>query len=169
MANGIPLTPERKAAFIAELSRHGIVMRAARAASPHSTAGAATTFQDERQRSPEFAAAWDEALEMARADVEHEIFRRSTEGYDEPVFGGKYREQVVGTVRRYSDRLLELRARAMLPAYRDAAALTVNKRVTHDVDVGLLGDAVTSVAMRLVGTFRPPALTVIDGSSADDA
>lgn len=169
MSNGIPLTPERKAAFIAELSRHGIVMRAARAASPHSTGGAATTFQDERQRNAEFAAAWDEALEMARADVEHEIYRRSTEGYDEPVFGGKYREQVVGTVRRYSDRLLELRARALLPAYRDAAALTVNKRVTHDVDIGILGDAVASVALSLMATFQPRELTVIEGHTVDDA
>ena len=101
--------------------------------------------------------------------MEHEIYRRSTEGVDEPVFGGKYKETIVGTVRRYSDRLLELRARALLPAYRDAASLNVNKRVTHDIDVGLLGDAVTSVAMRLVGTFRPPELTVIDGRPADDA
>lgn len=169
MTNGVPLTPERKAAFIAELSRHGIVMRAARAASPHSSAGAATTFQDERQRDPEFAAAWNEAVEMARAEVEHEIYRRAVEGFEEPVYGGKYREQVVGTVRRYSDRLLELRARAMLPAYRDAAALTVNKRVTHDMEVGVLGDAVTSVALRLVGTFRPPELTVIEARPADDA
>lgn len=53
-------------------------------------------------------------------------------------------------------------------AYRDAAALNVNKRVTHDVDVGLLGDAVTSVAMRLVDTFRPPELKVIE-ASRDDA
>jgi len=169
MANGVPLSPERKAAFLAELARHGIVRRAARSASPQSPGGALSTFKDERERDPEFAAAWEDAVDMARAEVEHEIYRRSTEGYEEPVFGGKYREQVVGTVRRYSDRLLELRARAMLPAYRDAAALTVNKRVTHDVDVGVLGDAVTSVAMQLMGTFRAPQLTLIEAEPTDDA
>lgn len=171
MANGIPLSPERKTAFITELARHGIANRAARAASPHtaSPTGCLSTFADERQRDPAFAIAWAEAIDEARAEVEHEIYRRSTEGVEEPVFGGKYKETVVGTVRRYSDRLLELRARALLPAYRDAAALNVNKRVTHDVDVGLLGDAVTSVAMRLVGTFRPPELTLIEQAPADDA
>lgn len=169
MSNGVPLSPERKAAFLAELSRHGIVIRAARAASPHSSTGSVSTFKDERQRDPEFAQAWAEAVETARAEVEYEIYRRSTEGVTEPVYGGKYKETVVGTVRRYSDRLLELRARALLPAYRDAAALTVNKKVTHDVDVGLLGDAVTSVAMRLVGTFRQPELTLIEATPADDA
>lgn len=168
MANGLPLTAERKAAFLVELSRHGIAMRAARAASPQSSNGALSTFKDERQRDLEFAKAWDEALDMARAEIEHEIFRRSTEGYEEPVYGGKYRETVVGTVRKYSDRLLELRARALLPAYRDAAALTVNKRVTHDVDVGVLGDAVTSVALRLAHSIRPP-VHLIEGSAVDDS
>jgi hypothetical protein len=170
MSNGHPLTPERKTAFIAELARHGIAHRAARAASPGSSpTGATTIFTEARDRDPAFAAAWEDALEVARADFEHEIYRRSTEGYEEPVYGGQYKETVVGTVRKYSDRLLELRARALLPAYRAAAALNVNKRVTYDVDVGLLGDAVTSVAMRLVGTFRPPELTVIEGRSSDDA
>ena len=166
-----PLSPERKATFIAELSRHGIAMRAARAASPHSPTGCYTTFSDERERDPEFALAWDEAVDTARADIEHEIYRRAQEGFEEPVFGGKYRETVVGTVRRYSDRLLELRARALLPAYRDAAALNVNKRVTHDVDVGLLGDAVSSVARRLAGSIAPPAprLIHVDPEPADDA
>lgn len=160
MSNGHPMTPERKAAFIAELARHGIANRAARAASPGSAGGAMTSFKDARERDPAFAAAWVEALETARAEVEHEIYRRSTEGYEEPVFGGKYREVVVGTVRRYSDRLLELRARALLPAYRDAASLNVNKRVTHDLEPGVLGDAVTSVALRLAQTFAPPVRVI---------
>ncbi len=164
-----PLSAERKAAFLTELARHGIAMRAARAASPHTSTGALSTFQDERQRDTEFAEAWDDAVEAARADVEHEIYRRSTEGVEEPVYGGRYKETVVGTVRRYSDRLLELRARALLPAYRDAAALAVNKRVTHEVDPGLLGDAVTSVAMRLAHSLQNQPLRVIEGRVSDDA
>jgi hypothetical protein len=166
MANGVPLSAERKAAFLAELARHGIAIRAARAASPASPGGAYATFKDERQRDPTFATAWAEALDVARAEIEHEIYRRSTEGYEEPVFGGKYKETIVGTVRRYSDRLLELRARALLPEYRDAVALNVNKRVTHDVDAGVLGNAVASVALRLASTFRGPEPVLIDVSAA---
>ena len=154
----VPLTTERKATFVAELSRHGIAMRAARAASPHSPTGCLSTFADERQRDPSFAAAWDDAVEVARSEIEHELFRRAQEGVDEPVFGGKYREQIVGTVRKYSDRLLELRARALLPAYRDIAGVHVAGRVTHDIDVGLLGDAVASVALKLARTFSPPPM-----------
>lgn len=167
MANGVPLTDQRKATFLAELGRHGILMRAARAASPHSTTGAATTFVEARRRDPEFAAAWDMAMEDARAEVEHEIYRRAQEGIEEPIYGGKYRESVVGTVRRYSDRLLELRARALLPAYRDATSINVNRRVTHELDPGLLGDAVASVAIKLARTFRPEG-ALIDARPADE-
>jgi hypothetical protein len=167
----LPLSIERKAAFLAELSRHGIATRAARAASPHSESpsGCLSTFKDARANDPEFAAAWDNAVDFARSEIEHEIYRRAQEGVDEPVYGGRYKEEVVGTVRRYSDRLLELRARAMLPAYRDAAALNVNKRVTHDLDVGLLGDAVTSVALKLARSINQPEPPLIDVRPLNDA
>jgi hypothetical protein len=120
----VKLTPERKQQFLAELARHGVLARAARSASPHSPdqSGALQTFRDERERDPAFAVEWDAALEQARAEVEYELYRRAQEGWEEPVFGGRYREQVVGSVRRYSDRLLELRARALLHSYRDAPA-----------------------------------------------
>ena len=40
----MPLKADRKATFLAELSRHGITMRAARAASPHSATRCLSTF-----------------------------------------------------------------------------------------------------------------------------
>ncbi|WP_417322481.1 hypothetical protein [Erythrobacter aureus] len=151
------LTDRRKKAFLAEFARHGILVRAARAASPRASAryGAVQTFKDERERDPEFARQWDEALLTAEASIEAEIYRRAQEGIEEPIYGGKYREKVVGTVRKYSDRLLELRARAMLPAYRETNAIAVNKQVTHSVDAGVLGDAVVKVALQMASNLRP--------------
>jgi hypothetical protein len=51
------LTDRRKRLFLLELSRHGILARAARAASPRASSryGALQTFKDERERDPEFA------------------------------------------------------------------------------------------------------------------
>lgn len=166
-APAMQLTERRKKVFLAELARHGILARAGRAASPRASSrfGALQTFKDERERDPEFARQWDEAMEAAKASVEHELFRRAQLGWEEPVYGGKYREQVVGTVRRYSDRLLELRAKALLPAYRETSNVSVNGRVTHGVDAGVLGDAVAKVAMRLAETLR--ALPAHDASVID--
>jgi hypothetical protein len=113
------MTEERKALFLAELARHGVVARAARAASPHSENGCAMSFRDARREDPDFAVAWEEAMEQARGALEFELHRRAVEGWEEPIYGGRHKEKVVGTVRRYSDRLLELRAKALLPEYRE--------------------------------------------------
>jgi len=160
------LTDRRKKAFLKELELHGIQTRAARAASPRASSryGAIQTFKDERERDPEFARQWDEAMQAAEASIEHEIFRRAQEGWDEPIYGGRHRERVVGTVRKYSDRLLELRAKALLPAYREISSVSVNGRVTHDLNAGVLGDAVAKVAIQLAETMRalPPPVRVID-------
>jgi len=151
------LTERRKKVFLAELARHGIIVRAARAASPRASGqyGAVRTFKDERDRDPEFAAQWQEAVEAAEAAIEHEIYRRAMEGVEEPIYAGKYREKIVGTVRRYSDPLLMFRARALLPAYRETQAISVNKHVTHNVDAGVLGDAVAKVAQQMAENLRP--------------
>lgn len=85
-------------------------------------------------------------------------------GYLEPIYGGRYREQVVGYVTRYSDRLLELRAKALLPAYREISSVSVNGRVTHGLDAGVLGDAVAKVALQMAEGLRslPPPVRVIE-------
>lgn len=151
------LTDRRKKAFLAEFSRHGILVRAAQAASPRASAryGAVQTFKDERERDPEFARQWDEALLTAEARIEAEIYRRAQEAVDESLYGGEYREKVVGTVRKYSDRLLQLRARAMLPAYRETQSIAVTKRVSHELEAGVLGDAVAKVALQIAQNLRP--------------
>ena len=151
------LTERRKKVFLAELARHGIKVRAARAASPRASSqyGAVQTFVDERERDPDFAAQWEEAMLAAEASIEHELYRRAQEGWEEPIYGGKYREKIVGTVIKYSDRLLELRAKALLPAYREASSVSVSGRVTHGLDAGVLGDAVAKVALQLAKTIRP--------------
>lgn len=161
------LTDRRKKAFLDELKLHGIANRAARAASPRASSryGAIQTFVDERNRDPEFARQWEEALQAAEASIEHEIYRRSQEGWEEPIYGGRHKEKIVGTVRRYSDRLLELRAKALLPAYREISSVSVNGRVTHNLDAGVLGDAVAKVAVQMAESLRmalPAPVRVID-------
>lgn len=161
------LTERRKQVFLAELARHGIRARAARAASPRASSryGAIQTFVDERNRDPEFARQWEEAMEIAKADIEAEIYRRAQEGWEEPVYAGKYREKIVGTMTKYSDALLMFRAKRMIPEYRESSQVSVNGRVTHNLDAGVLGDAVAKVAVQMAESLRaalPAPLRVID-------
>ncbi len=124
----VKLSSERKATFLAELARHGIVARAARAASPHSVRGCVMSFRDECGRDAEFAADWAEAMEQACGQVESELHRRAVLGYEEPVY---QRGEKVGTVRKYSDRLLELRIKSLIPAYRNHSKVEIDQKVEH--------------------------------------
>lgn len=103
--------------FLRELARKGNVSAACRKAKvERSTAYRAR--EDE-----EFAAAWDEALEVATEALELEARRRAATGVLEPVYqAGKK----VGAIRRYSDTLLIFLLKAHAPAkYRE------NYRVEH--------------------------------------
>lgn len=124
------LDENRKAIFLAELRRHGIPVAAARAASPHSSGGAISSFYHLRRMDPEFAAAWSDALQEACANVESEIHRRAVEGWEEPVF---QRGELVGTITKYSDRLLELRAKGLMPERYavERRDVKVSGEVTH--------------------------------------
>lgn len=135
------LTAQRIETFLAELARHGLVNRAARAATPHAHAkwSAMKTFYDRRNRDASFAEAWDQALAHACGEVEAELHRRAVEGWDEPVF---QRGERVGTVRKYSDRLLELRAKALMPSYREHQRLDLNADVKTDARERELRDAI---------------------------
>lgn len=127
------MTDKRKAVFLSELSKHGIVSAAARAASPHAQGTCAPSFYILRRNDPEFAAAWDDAIEQATGSVELELHRRAVEGYEEPVY---QRGELVGTITKYSDRLLEIRAKALMPnkyIERRAVELSANLNVTQEL------------------------------------
>ena len=51
----------------------------------------------------------------------------------------------------------------MLPAYRETQSIAVTKRVTHELEAGVLGDAVAKVALQMAQNLRPqlPAPTRI--------
>lgn len=83
--------------FIKHLRKSGNVTRAAEAAGV-----SRNQLYLVRRDDPDFARAWEEALEGAMDDLEAELLRRALEGTDKPVFfGGKE----CGTVKSYSDSL----------------------------------------------------------------
>jgi hypothetical protein len=61
---------------------------------------------------PEYATMFEEAHSRACDALEAEARRRAVEGVEKPVF---YRGQIVGCIREYSDRMLELLLKAKKP------------------------------------------------------
>jgi len=75
-----------------------------------------------REEDPEFAKAWDDALDEAASTLENEAWRRATEGVEEPIVGRVERDRdgVVAHVRKYSDSLLTTLLKAHRPEkYRE--------------------------------------------------
>lgn len=113
-------TPEKdwRPAFLKELARTGNVLKSCvKAKIARSRAYSAKGEQ------PDFAAAWDEAVEISVEVLEAEAHRRAVDGTLRPVFQGK---SLVGKVREYSDTLLIFLLKARRPGvYRDNSRVIV--------------------------------------------
>lgn len=113
--------------FLRALMKHG------RFAQACSEAGVAiSTMAFHRRRNPDFARAVSDAQEFWKDQIEAEIQRRALEGWDEPVFGGRFKDELVGHVRRYDSALLQLLAKRHIAEYRD------KQEVNHNHTGGVL-------------------------------
>ena len=97
-----------QAAFLVSLRQTGNVSAAARAAGTRRS-----RCYKARQRDRGFATAWADSLEEAADRLEMEAFRRAVEGIGEDRY---FRGDVVGSVTRYSDRLLMFFLKARRPS-----------------------------------------------------
>lgn len=103
--------------FLKELATNGVIAYAAKAAKM-----SRAWFYTQREADPEFAAAWDEALEEAVGRLEREAWRRAVDGVSEPVIGrvGKDEDGIITYVQKYSDPLMQLLLKAHRPdKYRE--------------------------------------------------
>ncbi len=74
---------------------------------------------------PDFDAACEEAEREYNASVEREIHERALNGWQEPVFGGREKDRIVGHVTKKSERLLTTLAKRRMPEeYGDKVAVT---------------------------------------------
>lgn len=178
-----PLTKARRAAFIAELSIHGIVCQAARVATPWAAGrhGAASTFRQHRDKHPEFALAWEAAQEEADASLLIELRRRAVEGCPVGIFQKGARViDVDGSPAStivYSDKLLELLVKSRFPSdfvekrliemtgKVDNAGLTINSSdllALNAEQQAQLRDILTTIGIHRGEIEQPP---FIDGET----
>lgn len=89
-----------KALFLAALAEVPVIAHACKAAGVNRV-----TAWRAREADPEFAKAWDDAMEEGIDRAEQEAFRRAVVGYEKPVW---YKGELVGTETVHSDALLAL-------------------------------------------------------------
>lgn len=80
-------------------------------------------FGDLCKAFPALQALKDEAKDLYRDKVSRAVHNRAIDGWLEPVF---YKGELIGYIRKFSDRMLELQAKRYIPAYRDKSAVDLN-------------------------------------------
>lgn len=118
------LSQEQAEAYLAEVARTGLLIKSCKAAGV-----SYMTVKRQREEAEDFEEAVQEALEVYREVIQEEIHRRAIEGVDQPVFGPLgpgLGSGEIGSVRKYSDKLLELHAKRHIAAYRDKAQIDAN-------------------------------------------
>lgn len=110
-------TPEAVTNYLNELANCGVSEHAARAWGFRTR-----QLQWIRKSAPELDELYHEALALYRNRVVRALHVRAVEGVEEPVW---YQGEQVGTVRRYSDRLLELSLKHHAPEFRDHSTTDV--------------------------------------------
>jgi hypothetical protein len=161
----VKLTKARQERFLKALADTGIVTTAVAAAGT-----SRTRVYELRKKDTAFAAAWDEAEEIATDRLEDEARRRAIEGIAEPlVSAGKLIRDDDGQpimVKRYSDNLLlallkarrpprsERSVRFQLPPFRSAAdAANAMAAVTAGVAAGEVTPAEAAELSKLIETY----------------
>lgn len=117
---GRPFTPDRWETFFENFARCGLVNKSAWAADV-----TPATITNYRKSHPEFEEMFQLALSDYRESIEQEIHRRAIDGWEEPVY---QKGEMVGTIRRFSDRMLELKAKRHIAEYRDKVTVDQNVR-----------------------------------------
>lgn len=110
----------QQTAFLEAYLEHGVIGSAAEAIGISRSRH--YEWLEDLERFPDYGARFADTHENAVDRLELEALRRGREGVEEPVFGKKYDElgrpcgsEVVGHIRRYSDRMLELMLKARRP------------------------------------------------------
>ncbi len=137
MADRSDRTAKKRQAFLAALAETANVLRSSEIARV-----ARRTAYDWKAADPDFADAWERALDIGTDALEDEAVRRAHDGVDEPVF---YQGKACGVVRKYSDTLLIFLLKGRRPErYRDrpshAVGVPYNGPMTFEVTVPVMGD-----------------------------
>ncbi len=132
-----PKKNTKQAAFLAAYAQTGNITRAAELAKI-----CRTSHNDWLKKDDTYQARFDEAHDKACERLEQEARRRAVEGWNEPVF---QKGMMIGTIRRYSDKLLEFLMRGALPKKYKTVIQQERKEDhqhthTHKLDLGSLNE-----------------------------
>jgi len=125
----VPFTSDRKQQFL-DLFRSHPDLKGCRALCAEAVGVSITTLYDHLKRDPEFAEAFEDALQ---AFIDENMFapalKRARDGVERPIIGGKFKDEIITYERVYSDSLMAMMLRAHRAEFKDgkdAASMTAS-------------------------------------------
>jgi AcrR family transcriptional regulator len=125
----VPFTSDRKQQFL-DLFRSHPELKGCRALCAEAVGVSITTLYDHLKRDPEFAEAFEDALQ---AFIDENMFapalKRARDGVERPIIGGKFKDEIITYERVYSDSLMAMMLRAHRAEFKDgkdAASMTAS-------------------------------------------
>lgn len=81
------------------------------------------TVRDHIKNDPDFAEAYEEAKERYRDRCHEQADKLMFEGVDQPLLGGKDKDQIITYVTKYSEGLLQMELKRVDPSYKDRSEI----------------------------------------------
>jgi hypothetical protein len=114
------LTPKKLLSFLRYVSKTGNPVQSSKLAKCRWA-----SIQSLVRLVPEFADMFEVAKASFAEALHSEAVRRAVKGWDEPIIGGRNRDQVVAHVKRYDSRLMEMLLKRHDPLFKDQNEATV--------------------------------------------
>lgn len=118
------------------------------------------TIRNRAKADPTFGEAYEIAKEMFKEHLLSAMYNRGVKGWEEPVFGGRNRDEIVGHITKYSDKMLELLSRYHIPELRANPNVQVNTQNN-------LGSAGTGPGGQPINTNVSINLSLLDDDELD--
>lgn len=125
----VPFTSDRKQQFL-DLFRSHPDLKGCRGLCAEAVGVSITTLYDHLKRDPEFAEAFEDALQ---AFIDENMFapalKRARDGVERPIIGGKFKDEIITYEKVYSDSLMAMMLRAHRAEFKDgkdAASMTAS-------------------------------------------
>lgn len=163
----VELTGEQKAKLL-ELVAADRKIGTVAAAREAGVEGSRARIREAIQADDDLVAQLEEARGRGPETIREEIRRRAIDGVEEPVF---HNGDVVGSVTKYSDRMLAMMAKANLPEYRDETDVNIHVGGADGGPIEVEGRAVVGLAAvnELAARLGLGALVGLDAGAARHA
>lgn len=111
-------------------------------------------IQSYRREHPEFQLLCDDALEHYGTDIVRAMHTRAVQGWENPIIGGRNKDEIVAYEKKYSDSLGAMFLKKVDPSFRDKSEVKVEANVAATFDYSRFSTKARALMRQLAEQIR---------------